>query len=424
MLHTLKRRLYFIVARYFRFWARFGLKRWQPRIIAVTGSAGKTTLLHMVEAQLGDKAHYSHHANSAYGISFDILGLGQVRSSRLDWLGLALRAPFKALSTKHLEQFYVVEIDADRRHEAKFIAQLIHPEVTLWVSSLHTHTHGFDESVRSGDFKTPEEAIAYEYGYILAATSGLVTLDGDNGQAVAQSSRTTAQVQQITKRDLSDYKLGKTSTSFTLHGQHYQLPALVPQATFYQLAMVEALMNYLKLPIDRNYERFVMPPGRSNVLAGLKGVTIIDSTYNNSNLDSMREVIELFAHYPAQHKWLIVGDLLEQGKDEAREHQALAKILNDTDFERLLLVGRRLQTYTLPELSSEITKREHTVNFTSAPELLTYLTRELSGQETLLFKGVGFLEGVIEKLLAEPSDAAKLVRREPIHAKHRKALGI
>ena len=53
----LKKRFYFIAARYFRFFANRSFKRWNPRVIALTGSAGKTTMLHLVEYELKDKAH-------------------------------------------------------------------------------------------------------------------------------------------------------------------------------------------------------------------------------------------------------------------------------------------------------------------------------------------------------------------------------
>ena len=40
-----KKKFYFVAAKYFRFFANFSFKRWNPRIIAITGSAGKTTML-------------------------------------------------------------------------------------------------------------------------------------------------------------------------------------------------------------------------------------------------------------------------------------------------------------------------------------------------------------------------------------------
>ena len=57
------------------FCAQIQLFLWKPRIIVITGSSGKTTLLHLIEAQLGNRAKYSHFANSSFGIPFDILGL-------------------------------------------------------------------------------------------------------------------------------------------------------------------------------------------------------------------------------------------------------------------------------------------------------------------------------------------------------------
>ena len=49
----LKKQFYFSAARYFRFFANLVYKRWKPRVIAVTGSAGKTTMLNMLEDEIG-----------------------------------------------------------------------------------------------------------------------------------------------------------------------------------------------------------------------------------------------------------------------------------------------------------------------------------------------------------------------------------
>ena len=58
--------------------------------ILLTGprQAGKTTMLSMLEHEMGNKAHYSHNANSAFGISFDLLGVKGVSKSKLRWFWL------------------------------------------------------------------------------------------------------------------------------------------------------------------------------------------------------------------------------------------------------------------------------------------------------------------------------------------------
>ena len=143
-----KKRFYFVVAKYFRFFANRAFLRWNPRVIAVTGSAGKTTVLNLLEHEMGKKAHYSHDANSAFGVSFDLLGLKGVRGSKLRWFWLLLAAPFRGLFYRHKEKFYVVEIDGERPHEAEFLAEWLKPEVTIWVSIGRSHAVQFEKEVK------------------------------------------------------------------------------------------------------------------------------------------------------------------------------------------------------------------------------------------------------------------------------------
>src|SRR5882762_3188783 len=113
MTAKLKKLFYFPAASYFRFFAAIRLKRWNPRVIVVTGSNGKTTLLHMLEAQIGDKAKYSHHANSSFGIPFDILNLHRKTLLKTEWIGLFFCAPLNVFKKLPKEKIYVVEADVD-----------------------------------------------------------------------------------------------------------------------------------------------------------------------------------------------------------------------------------------------------------------------------------------------------------------------
>ena len=163
LIAKLKKRFYFVAARYFRFFANFVLKRWRPRIIAITGSVGKTTLLHLIEHQLGSRAYYSHDANSAFGICFNLVGLKGVTGSKWRWLYLLIAVPIRSLFYHHKEQFYVVEIDGERPFETEFLASWLRPEVTLWVSLGLSHAVQFEQEVKNGKFDTHQVAIAAEF---------------------------------------------------------------------------------------------------------------------------------------------------------------------------------------------------------------------------------------------------------------------
>ena len=49
-------------------------------------------MMTMLEHEIGKKAHYSHDANSAFGVPFDILGLKGIRGSKIKWLWLFVMA--------------------------------------------------------------------------------------------------------------------------------------------------------------------------------------------------------------------------------------------------------------------------------------------------------------------------------------------
>ena len=57
-------------------------------------------------------------------------------------------------------------------------------------------------------------------------------------------------------------------------------------------------------------------------------------------------------------------------------------------------------------------------------EAYAYLARELKDGTMILFKGARYLEGIVERLLADPSDAAKLCRRGTFWDAKRKQWGV
>ena len=124
----------------------------------------------------------------------------------------------------------------------------------------------------------------------------------------------------------------------------------------------------------------------------------------------------------------MVGDILEQGKGERREHEKLSDLLKSYDFERIILMGPRVCKYTYPLLRphpSPLLKGEGiNKRFVGPKEALDYLMDNLQGGEMVLFKGARFMEGIIEKLLKDKADIARLARREAIWEKRRRSFGL
>jgi UDP-N-acetylmuramoyl-tripeptide--D-alanyl-D-alanine ligase len=421
MVEKLKTLFFFPIANYFKFFAQIRLKRWNPQIIVVTGSSGKTTLLHLIESQLTTRAKYSYHANSALGIPFDILGLSRKTLLPSEWLLLFLKAPLLAFKNPYSEKLYVVEADADRPNEAKFTSELLRPAITLWLDVGRTHSANF-ENLIPDKFPSVDEAIAYEFGYFLENTKSQVIINSDSKLIVKQLYRTKAKAEEIKISNLKDYKLNKHSTEFTINNQKYNFNCLLPKEIYYSIAATLSLLKLLEIEPERSFSDFKIPPSRSSIFNGIKNTTIIDSTYN-ANLGSVNALLYLFTKFPSEKKWVVLGDMLEQGALAQEEHEKLAESITELNPEKIILIGELVSKYTYPKLKKEFSN-DKIVGFTNLNEVLKYLLDNISGGETILFKASRsiMLEAVIEKLLVDSRDLENLCCREKYWTEKRKKL--
>ena len=416
----IKKRFYFVAANYFRYFANIVLKKWHPRIIAITGSAGKTTMLNLLEHEMGKKAHYSHDANSAFGISFDLLGLKGVRGSKIRWLWLFIITPFRSLFYRHKEAFYVVEIDGERPHEAEFLAEWLKPEITIWVSIGLSHVVQFEKVVKEGKFKDLSEAITSEFANLPAYTTKRVYIDADSKLMKKATENIKAKVIPIKKTLLKKYVVFADSTDFTYGDTTFHFNHPEPKDIAFNLFVLQDLMKYLKLPFNPDFSDVLVAPGRSSYFKGKKGIDIVDSSYN-AHMISMASTLDMAKRMHAERKWLIIGDIVDQGSLEETEHKKLAEMIADVKPDRVILVGRRTKKYTAPRLKE---LGVSAVATTDPKKALFYLENHITGKETLIFKGSQYLEWIIEKLLADPEDARKLCRREKAAVARRKSWGL
>ncbi len=418
MVKAAKRILYFPIAGYFRFFARIYLKRWNPKVIVVTGSQGKTTLFSMLQSQFKDKALYAERANSSFGIPFHILGLTRKTFGLFEWPLFALRAPFQAFRKIENTGIYIVEADCDRPGEGAFLARLLRPTATAIVSASRTHSMNFKVATST----TIESVIAKEFAQFAEYTNDLVLLNADVPELIFHTKNIRAKIERIQLSEiLSSYQVKENGTEFTLQSGVYVFPYLLPKDVARSIVMTEKMCAHFHIAFDPTFAELVLPPGRNSLFAGSKDIRIIDSSYNTSP-ESIRAMFELFALYPKSPKWVVLGDMLELGEYEVEEHARIAERLNEFNPDRIIFVGPRLRASTLSHLEDSL--KERTVSYLRPDEALQYLEAELRGGEIVLFKGARFLEGIIERLLVNKSDVNLLARREDVWVQRRKQWGL
>ena len=422
----MKKRFYFVAAGYFRFFANHSFKRWHPRVIAITGSVGKTTMLHLIEQELGEKAHYSHDANSAFGIAFDIVGLRGVYGSKLRWLYLIPAVAIRSLWYKRTEEFYIVEIDGERPHETEFLAKWLRPEATLWVALGRSHAIQFENQVKDGMFENIDKAITHEFAMLPQYTQKRIYIDGDVPLMVRACEKVklhhniSAEVVKCYKNECDRYSVHPDHTDFTIKKTKFHFYSPMPSDLAIQLVQLDKLCEYLGINLKTDFKKMPLPPGRSSYFEGKNGLKLIDSSYN-AHLISMESIMDMISEMKEEHKWLVIGDMVEQGEIEGEEHEKLAKVLAKVKPEQVILIGRRTEKYTAP-----ILKKQNIKVFTTLEprEALDFIENNTTGEETIVFKGSQYLEWIIEKLLKNEKDAKYLPRRNKSAIKRRKNRGL
>ena len=424
MIARVKKKLYFVVAGYFRFFANMVMKRWRPRVIAITGSAGKTTMLNLMELQMGEIAHYSHNANSAFGVAFDVMGFDGIRGSKIRWIWLFVLAVVRGLTFSRSEKFYIVEIDGERPHEAEFLAKWLRPEVVMWVSFGMSHAVQFEEVVKAGKFADVKEAILHEFGSLARAAKKLVLIDGDSEEMKQATEGVSAKIEKVDVSELNKYKVTPKETVFEIktdgETKNFVFDHAEPRDVLVQILMMQRVMKYLKMEIKCDLAGMRMAPGRSSVFDGKNGTILIDSTYN-AHMISMESVLKMATEIKAKRKILVIGDIVEQGKIEGDEHTRLAEVIARVGAEKIVLVGRRVRKWTAPSLRKIGVQPEV---FDDVRGATKWLNRNIEPGDLVVFKGSQYLEWAVEQLLLDENDARFLARREAAAVKRRERRGL
>lgn len=443
----MKQKLYFFVARYFQFWAKIVLKKWNPIIIAIVGSAGKTSTLYLLEKVLQDKkVKISHKTNAASAIPLNILGLKQTTFSPLEWLKLMIIAPFK-INKKYDEQFYLCEMDSDRSNEMYIHTRLIKPDITLWTSSYAAHTQGFKG-------KTEEEilrAMAFDIGWAVEENKKVVLANAESDLIKDQLKRTANPINLVSLENknnaaltLSEYKinLAGTKVSFRLNISEFakiykQFNSNFNEANFpliitlnfplcligkvgtYGIGMtvlVGLLFNIPIAQIETNLRSYKIPAGRMNIFSGIKTTTIIDSSYN-SGREALIDAINTLKILAKDKSIAVLGDMRELGNLSQKEHEKIAQELISQKIRRIILIGPDMSSFVWPRLIEAGYLENRTVFKTLDPDWAAQLLKSegfLRQGEVILIKGSQntlFLEGIVEQILANKNDLKELCRR-------------
>ena len=407
-----------ILVPYFVFWGRLVIKRWQPRTIVVTGSAGKTSLFNLIKTSLGSRAYCSERANTNIGLACNLVGLAGITNSRWRWLVLLFEVPLRSLVSKPGQEFYLVEFDvAEPLSRINLIADL-KPEICLLTNVTITHAARFDKAAQNRQ-TTTAQLITQNFARLVNLATGVIYLPASQPEIEKFFGPSPAEIIKVSNHCKS-YQVTARSSSFTIGNKKFNFNQPQPPALSQQLNQLVKLAGYLNLELPQNFDQPVSGPGRSNGFEGIRDSSIIDSSYN-SNPASFKAILAMAEAIKAKKKWLVAGHYAELGRQELLAHQQMARLILDSDFDRVLLFGDILKQQAYPILKQSEQFQTRTSSHDNHYDLIEELRAGLTAGDLVVVKGSSdsFLENVVAQILVNPVHEDYLCRREPIHRKQR-----
>lgn len=382
------------------------------------------------------KVKLSEKANSESGIPANILNLKFDDYTAINWLRICILAPLKLLTDWKKDDIYVAEMGIDSPDEPKnmtYLLKILQPDIGIFLNVSATHSERFDKLVDpniQGEERLTEiiNEIADEKGKIVTTLGKDKTaiIYADEEAVYRQILRTEAKVLTFGKQNNPDIKILNYSVSeagtefeFEYNQQNYTLskPALVLPNHYGETFAAAILAGIASdIPIEEGIQNltnnFSLPKGRSTIIKGKKGSTIIDSSYNAS-YQPTKDMIELASNIEAKRKIFVFGDMRELGNEEKLLHEKIADAAKDK-FAVFITVGPLTKKYFAPKLLALGVQNENIKSFEKAGDAGRYLSEIVQEGDLILVKGSQntiLLEIVIEALMVDKARAEKILCR-------------
>ncbi len=290
--------------------------QFEPMVIGVTGSVGKTTTRHLLHTVLSQQffgtqspANFNNH------------------------VGL----PLSLLTIEASHEFAVLEMGASRVGEIGRLAALARPEAAVLTMIAPTHLDEFGTI----------DKIAQTKGELLEAlpASGFAVLNGDDHRIrhlaeragcrvilVGENPENDVVARHVTADDgLIRFCVDRSEFALPAVGRHHLLAATIAIAVAREVDMSDD-------DIAAGLASFQAMPGRCR-LVSIGDWLVIDDTYNASPVSMAAALETLVDWQQARKRVLVIGDMLSLGAATDAFHWKLGQQIGSTSLDHILVLG-------------------------------------------------------------------------------------
>jgi UDP-N-acetylmuramoyl-tripeptide--D-alanyl-D-alanine ligase len=297
-------------------------RRSGARVIAITGSAGKTTTKEVTAEFLGLKFRTFRN-----------------KGNLNNHIGL----PLSLLELRTRPQMAVVELGMSAAGEIRTLVNIAEPDVRVWTNVAEAHLESFSSVDAIADAKAEILEGAKATTCLVANTSDariVRRIKDFPGRVLRYAIDVEADVRAVDVKDLG--LDGMRATVTTPVGAAVLTTPLLGRANLSNVLAATAVALDAGVPLADiiGRARTLEPaPHRGQVIRLPTGVTVLDDSYNANPL-AMRRALEVLASdRQATRRLAVLGEMLELGRDSVRLHEVCGRAAAEAGVEFLVTVG-------------------------------------------------------------------------------------
>ena len=407
--------------------SRLVLWKYKPKIVAITGSVGKTSTKDALYAVISGMSYVRKSEksyNSEIGLPLTILGCPNGWNDPSIWLRNVLKGLWLFVWPHKYPKWLVLEVGIGKPGDMKKTASWIKTDVVIITTIGETPVH--IEFFKSRDHLVEEKSKLIK----TLKKDGLLVLNADDQSVLDMKTKSKNRTITYGFKDGADVLASGDSIFYEdagepkgiifrvdyrgsslpviiegVFGRNHVYASLASLAFCYgeKLNMLDAV-NKLK-----NYD---VPPGRMRLLKGINDSLIIDDTYNSSPFACEFGLKTLGGVKNKGRKISVLGDMLELGRHTEEAHENIGKIAKENS-DTIIVVGSRAKTIKNGAIKSGMDSK-NIFEFNNSREAGDFLKTFVKKNDLLFIKGSQGvrMERAVEAILLDQESKANLLVRQ------------
>jgi UDP-N-acetylmuramoyl-tripeptide--D-alanyl-D-alanine ligase len=396
----------------------------QPKLILVTGSVGKTSTKLAIATVLSEKyrvrVHEGNH-NTHMSVPLGILGIAypdNIRSLSA-WLRVRKAAKQRIKAKVSDCDVIVQELGTDTPGDIAHFGTYIRGDIAVVTAVSPEHMELF----KTLDIVAQEELSVSNFSRLTAINRD--DIDSHFSQYIQTPNITTYGMGGAAEhRFLIEDRTRQGIVGKVVLPNVGEVPVTLKTISESGVkaavagALVGAQLGMSSQEIIQGLSKITPPPGRMNILRGLKDSMIIDDTYNASPL-AVEAALKTLYTIEATQRIAIIGDMNELGEASPAEYQKLAMFCHPTQLHYLVTVGPETEKYLAPAARD---RGIPTHSFKDSISAGAFVHSILEKNAVVLGKGSQngiFVEEALKIILHETEEEWQLVRQSPAWLKEK-----